>query len=113
MNYLNMRQELTNFYFEGTGERGEAFREKVYLVWSRPDLRSIDQKMCNNYCYIVLDRVKQCEKTYPDCQELKDTIRNAYVDFEELKRHGILNEYIQKLANLFIKYKALLDMEVV
>lgn len=30
MGYLDMREELTGFYFEGTGERGEEFRQKIY-----------------------------------------------------------------------------------
>ena len=59
-------------------EACEAFREKVHLVWSRPELKDIDQKMCNNYCYVLLDRIKLCEKAHPDCQELKDTIIHAY-----------------------------------
>lgn len=29
MNYMKMREELKKFYWEGTGERGEEFREKV------------------------------------------------------------------------------------
>ena len=32
MNYQAMRKELWDFYKEGTGERGEAFREKVYAI---------------------------------------------------------------------------------
>lgn len=90
----------------------EAFREKVHLVWSRPDLQSIDQKMCNNYCYLLLERIRQCEEFHPDCQELKDTIINVYQDFELLKQHGIQDEYIQKLNTLFTKYTQLLTTEV-
>ena len=91
----------------------EAFRQKVHLVWSRPDLLSIDQKMCNNYCYVLLDRIRLCEELHPDCQELKDTLRNAYEDFEELKQHGILDHYIQEMDVLFQKYKDLFPSQEV
>ena len=49
MNYSKMRQELTNFYFEGTGERGEAFREKVCN-----ELDSLYQEDMNPYEMKVL-----------------------------------------------------------
>jgi len=91
----------------------EAFREKVHLVWSRPDLQSIDQKMCNNYCYILLERVRQCESTHPDCPELKQTIRNVYEDFDQLQQHGIDYHYVLELSALFEKYQAVLAGEVV
>lgn len=89
----------------------EAFREKVHLVWSRPDLQSIEKRMCDLYCYVVLSRIKQCEESYPDCQELRDTICNIYRDFDELKNHGIQEHYAEELDALFVKYKALLSTE--
>lgn len=82
----------------------EAFREKIHLVWSREDLRGIDQKMCNNYCYLLLDRVKKCEQSYPECDELIKTIQDAYEDYEELKKHGIDPQYIQEFDKLFETY---------
>ena len=91
----------------------EAFREKVHLVWSRPDLKSIDKKMCDNYCFVVLDRVKKCEQLHPNCDELKTTIVNAYKDFETLKSHGIDPQYAHQLSALFRKYHALLSSKEV
>jgi len=91
----------------------EAFREKVHLVWSRPDLKCLDQKMCNNYCYILLDRIQKCEQFHPDCDELKATIRHAYEDFETLKKHGIEQWYVKDLNALFRKYQTLLEAKEV
>lgn len=89
-------------------EACEAFREKVHLVWNAPQLQSIDRKMCNNYCFVLLDRVKLCEAAYPDCEELKKTIRDAYEDYETLKAHGIEDSYRSRLDALFKKYKGIL-----
>ncbi len=90
----------------------EAFREKVHLIWDRPDLREIDRKACNSYCYVLLDRIALCEASYPDCAELTAAIRNAYADFEALKAHGIDETYIARLDELFRKYRDVLQNEV-
>lgn len=82
----------------------EAFREKMHLVWKTPRLRGIDRKLCNCYCYILLERVVLCEAAYPDCEELITTIRNAYKDYEALKNHGIDEHYVMELDTLFQKY---------
>ena len=89
-------------------ESCEAFRKKMHLVWETPELRSIDWKMCNNYCYVLLDRVKMCEATYPNCEELKKTIRDAYEDYETMKAHGIEDFYYPSLDALFEKYKEII-----
>ena len=89
-------------------EACEAFLEKVHLIWSRPELAEIDKKACNNYCYVLLDRIALCEAAYPECEELKDTIRCAYADYERLKEHGIEEFYIVKMDALFDKYKNVL-----
>lgn len=90
----------------------EAFREKTHLVWSRADLSSIVRKMNKEYCYLLRDRIEKCEKAYPDCQELKDTICNVYADYEELKQRGINEEHIRYFSELFEKYKDILSFEV-
>lgn len=85
-------------------EACEAFREKVHLIWNRPELWEIDKKACNNYCYVLLDRIALCEASCPDCEELIATIRRAYEDYEKLKEHGIDESYIARLDTLFKKY---------
>ena len=73
----------------------------------------IDRKMCNNYCFILLDRIKKCEDLYPDCEELKKTIHNVYEDFAMLKTHGIEDWYVAELHALFAKYlDVMVDMVV-
>lgn len=92
-------------------EACEAFREKVHLIWERPDLWEIDRKACNNYCYVLLDRIALCEASHPDCAELTAAIRSAYADFEALKAHGIDEAYIARLDELFQKYRDVLRNE--
>ena len=92
-------------------EACEAFREKIHLIWSRPELQEIDKKACNNYCYVLLDRIALCEASFPDCEALRDSIRCAYEDYEKLKEHGIDECYIVKLDALFEKYKNVLPIE--
>lgn len=91
----------------------DAFREKMHLVWERPDLQSIDQKMCNNYCYVLLDRVKKCEEAYPECEKLKEIIRDAYEDFDQLKERQIEEEYVTRLNELFERYSRILTERVI
>ncbi|MBR5459992.1 MAG: hypothetical protein IKV53_03920 [Clostridia bacterium] len=48
MNYEKMRQELKAFYFKGTGERGEEFRQRVYAKLDsmyREDMSSYEMKV--------------------------------------------------------------------
>lgn len=87
----------------------EAFREKVHLVWKTPELQEIDQKVCNNYCYVLLEKVALCEEACPNCKELITTICNIYEDYELLKTHGIDKYYIEKLDELFDKYHDALE----
>lgn len=89
-------------------EACEAFRARMHLIWNDPELSGIAKKMGDVYCYAVLNRVGQCEKLYPDCQELKDTIRDAYEDFEELKKRGTNEGYIRELNDLFQRYAGVL-----
>ena len=89
-------------------ESCEAFRAKVHLIWADPALEELNKKACNNYCYVLLERVAMCEKTFPDCEELKQTIRNVYDDFEKLKESGIEVDYVNRLEALFKKYKNIL-----
>lgn len=90
----------------------EAFREKVHFVWENPELQSIDQKMCNNYCFVLLECVKKCEAAHPGCKELKKTILAVHEDFENLKSHGIGEPYINELNALFEKYSELFAEKV-
>jgi glycosyltransferase involved in cell wall biosynthesis len=87
----------------------EAFREKMHLIWSRPELQGLNRKICNNYCYVLTDRAARCEASYPDCEELTEAIRHAYEDFEGLKEHGLDKSYIVKLEALFRKYHEVLE----
>ena len=89
-------------------EKCEAFREKVHMVWNHHELQNIDKKMCNNYCYVLLDCVKKCEESYSNSDEFKKTICDAYEDFEELKKHGIEEGYVSQLYTLFNKYQTIL-----
>lgn len=91
----------------------DAFREKMHLVWERPDLQSIDQKMCNNYCYVLLDCVKKCEEAYPECEKLKEIIRDGYEDFDQLKERQIEEEYVTRLNELFERYSRVLTERVI
>lgn len=91
----------------------DAFREKMHLVWERPDLQSIDQKMCNNYCYVLLNRVKKCEEAYPECEKLKEVIRDAYEDFDQLKERQIEEEYVTRLNELFERYSRIMTERVI
>lgn len=86
----------------------EAFRQKVHLIWSDASLQALDTKMCDHYCYAFLSRVKLCEKSYPDCEELKKVIRDIYEDYETLKRHGIQKAYIEEMDSVFHKYRKLI-----
>lgn len=86
----------------------EAFLSKANLIMEKPELKEIAPKACNNYCYILLDRIKQCEKEYPDCEELKNTIRDAYHNFEKLKKNGIEKYYVSELYTLFERYRSIL-----
>lgn len=94
-------------------EKCEAFRQKVHLVWQRPDLQSIDRKMCNSYCYVLLESIKKCEESYPDCDELKKTICDVHEDFDALRDHGIEKWYVSQLYTLFDKYQTILENKAV
>lgn len=87
----------------------EAFLDKVHLICKKPDLQQIATKVCDNYCYILLDKVKICEQVCPKCEELKKTICAAYNSFELLKRNGIQASYVRQLKDLFEKYKDILS----
>ena len=89
-------------------EACEAFRAKVHRIWKEPSLQELSRKAGNNYCYVLLDRVALCEKTFPNCPELKTTIRNVYEDFEQLKASGIEEYYVNQLDDLFKRYKKIL-----
>lgn len=91
----------------------EAFRSKVHLVWRTPELAPIDLKMCNNHCYVLLDYIEKCEKSWPDCAEIKNAVRGAYEDFEQFKARGVNAGYIQRLEALFKKYSAILTDKAV
>lgn len=91
----------------------DAFREKAYLTLKEPRLKDIRTKMCNHYCYLTIDRIERCEVNYPECEELKNTIRNIYDDFELLKQQNINEGYISKLNALFEKYKDILSDKAV
>jgi glycosyltransferase involved in cell wall biosynthesis len=86
----------------------DAFRAKAHRVLKEPQLEKIHAKMCDNYCYVVLDKVEKCEKAYPDCEQLKNTVRNIYADFDMLKKYGVNCGYIERLDALFEKYEDIL-----
>lgn len=89
-------------------EACEAFRAKVHKIWQEPSLKELSKKAGDNYCYVLLDRVAMCEKKFPDCEELKQTIRNVYDDFEQLKASNVEEYYVNQLDELFKKYKKIL-----
>lgn len=86
----------------------EAFLSKVNIISSKPELQCIAKKICENYCYILLERVKLCEEKCLECEELKKTIRDAYANFETLKKYGIKNSYVKQLKELFTHYHEIL-----
>lgn len=87
----------------------EAFLQKVRLIWSRPDLRSLDRKACSNYCYVLLDRVKRAEASCPACDALHRAIRDAAAVYPQLCAHGIDEHYRKELTQLFAVYSHILE----
>lgn len=83
----------------------EAFRQKVHLVWERPELHSLDKKMCNTYCYILFDMLQKCRELGLSGSEVTRTIYDALEDFPQLKAHGIDRNYIVQFNGLYAKYR--------
>lgn len=71
----------------------EAFRQKIHLVWQTPELQSLDEKMCNTYCYVLFDRLSECVQNRLEGSELTQTIRNALDEYPTLCQHGIDKKY--------------------
>lgn len=86
----------------------EAFLNKVKLIWENPELKEIDKKACDNYCYILLESIRKCEEVQLECEELVKTVTDAYEIFEELKKHGTEDGYIGQLKSVFRRYKDIL-----
>lgn len=82
----------------------EAFLTKAQLTWREPKLAGIAKKAGDNYCYVLLERVAQCEAAFPECEELRCTIADAYAAFEQLCEHGVEDFYIPRLEAMFEKY---------
>lgn len=90
----------------------EAFRRKVHLVWERPELLELDEKMCNSYCYVLFDKLQKCREGNLSGPELTQTVYNALADRQELKEHGINQEYIEQFDALYAEYGEEFDKAV-
>ena len=81
----------------------EAFRERLHLVWSRPDLAPLVKKMQEAYLWIVFDRLEKCKQFRLDGPEVSKVIENLREDYPQLKAHGLDPYYIKKIESLKIK----------
>lgn len=95
-NYNHKRDNsITASFRPANMDSCEAFREKMHLVWERPDLKSIERKMNNSYCYVLFERLAQSEKAKYTGLEVSDAVRSALKDYSQMHRHGIDDTYVQ------------------
>ena len=78
----------------------EAFRERLHLIWSRPDLASIEKKMQDAYLWMVFDRLEKCRQFNLDGPEVTNVIQNLLEDLPLLKAHGLDQPTIERIEAL-------------
>lgn len=78
----------------------EAFRERMYLVWSRPDLSSIERKMTDSYAWVCLDRLEKSKQFDLHGPEVDQTLSNLFKDYPLMKEHGLNPEYNHQIEAL-------------
>ena len=82
-----------------------AFRERMHLVWSRPDLTPLEKKMDNLYSWILFDLMDKCEQFGVTGPERDQVIQTALHDYPEVLEHGVDDWYIEKYQNLKKTYQ--------
>ncbi len=94
-NYNRKRENsITTSFRPANMDSCEAFREKMHLVWGRPDLQSIERKMNNSYCYVLFERLSQSRKAKCTGTEIDRAVKNALRDYPQIRKHGIDEMYI-------------------
>ena len=95
-NYNHKRDNsITASFRPANMDSCEAFREKMHLVWGRPDLKRIERKMNNSYCYVLFERLAQSEKAQYAGPEVSDAVQAALKDYPLMQRRRIDDIYIQ------------------
>lgn len=78
----------------------QALRERLYLVWSRPDLASIREKTANVYLWTVLQRLENCRSRKLTGPALTRTVENLMEDLPLLIAHSFDHSYLPALEQL-------------
>lgn len=100
-NYEHRRESsITASFRLNNLDNCQAFHEKVHLVWQRPDLATLDRKMCSVYCYTLFTGLSKCAANGLRGEKLDKTLQMALEDRPELERHGIDDIYRRCFAAL-------------
>ena len=66
----------------------EAFRQRLELMETFPELRKIKVKLCNSYCYVLFSMIENCIRWDMACPELLETVDKALAEEQLLIECG-------------------------
>lgn len=95
-NYNRKREEsITAVFRPSRMDCCEAFNKKVHLVWDNVQLRPLQKKMDNSYCYVFFESLMRSHQAGYQGPEVDAAVRAALADSDTLLRHGIEEIYKQ------------------
>ena len=74
----------------------DAFRERMYLIWSKPELSCLYGKISDAYCWVLFDLLEKCRKYEIQAPEVDRMLDCAEQDYPELLLHGLCEGYADK-----------------
>ena len=78
----------------------QALRQRLHLIWSRPDLAPIAERAANVYLWTVLDRLKQCRLNGLTGEPVTRTVNDLLEDYPLLLLHPFDRDYIPTIRAL-------------
>ena len=77
-----------------------ALRQRLHLIWGRPDLTPIAERAANVYLWTVFDRLEQCRLHGLTGDAVTRTVNNLLEDYPLLLLHPFDRSYIPAIRRL-------------
>ena len=78
----------------------EAFRQRLDLMDSHPQLREIKEKLCNSYCQILFWQIGECIRYDTSGPDLLETVDKALGEYRRLSEQGTDIWHLKQLSAL-------------
>ena len=78
----------------------QALRQRLHLIWGRPELSPIGERAANVYLWTVFDRLEQCKLHGLKGEAIDRTVNDLLEDYPLLLLHPFDRSYIPAIRKL-------------